>query len=104
MAGKCHTPLESPSLPDNATAPPLLGAKAIRPSDSVWLHSQRKRAFLLPFFATAGKEQEPLVPREEPIVYREQGILVSGSEGNSLTYKNRRDVLPPVPDTSNEAV
>lgn len=103
MAGKCHTPLESPSLPGNATAP-LLGAKAIRPSDSVWLHSQRKRAFLLPFFATAGKEQEPLVPREEPIVYREQGILVSGSEGNSLTYKNRRDVLPPVPDTSNEAV
>ena len=103
MAGKCHTPLESPSLPGNATGP-LLGAKAIRPSDSVWLHSQRKRAFLLPFFATAGKEQEPLVPREEPIVYREQGNLVSGSEGNSLTYKNRRDVLPPVPNTANEAV
>ena len=68
MAGKCHTPLESPSLPGNATAPPS------------WER------------------------REEPIVYREQGILVSGSEGNSLTYKNRRDVLPPVPDTSNEAV
>lgn len=103
MAGKCHTPWKVRPFPATLLAL-LLGAKAIRPSDSVWLHSQRKRAFLLPFFATAGKEQEPLVPREEPIVYREQGILVSGSEGNSLTYKNRRDVLPPVPDTANEAV
>lgn len=103
MAGKCHTPLESPSLPGNATAPPP-GSEG-HPAFGFGLAPQStEESFPSSVFATAGKEQEPLVPREEPIVYREQGNLVSGSEGNSLTYKNRRDVLPPVPNTANEAV
>lgn len=73
--------------------PPSWERRPSGPSDSLWLHSQRKRAFLLPFFATAGKKQEPLVPRES---HRVPGTRKPRfrQRGNSLTYKNRRDCPP----------
>lgn len=103
MAGKCHTPLESPSLPGNATAPPP-GSEG-HPAFGFGLAPQStEESFPSSVFCHRWQGAGATCSQGGPIVYREQGILVSGSEGNSLTYKNRRDVLPPVPDTSNEAV
>ncbi len=88
--------LESSSLPAALLAPPP-GGEGHPAFSSVWLHSQRKSfpssVFCHPL-ARAGatcSQGGARVPGTRNPRFRQQ-------KGDSLTYKNRRMPLPPVPD------